>query len=126
MNTRTEILKAALEAISKDRNNTHGKPEDNFQTIADLWNAYLGGDRVLSPKDVAMLMALLKIARIRTGDYHPDHYSDLAGYAACGAEVAKKLYQNMGPQQGETCESDVEVLNVKPRRNPFKDITDKY
>ena len=37
--------------------------------------------------DVAMMMALLKIARIRTGTATDDSYVDLAGYAACGAEI---------------------------------------
>jgi hypothetical protein len=33
-------------------------------------------------------MALLKIARIRTGTATEDSFVDLAGYAACGAEIA--------------------------------------
>ena len=33
-------------------------------------------------------MALLKIARIRTGVGTPDSFIDLAGYAACGGEIA--------------------------------------
>lgn len=40
--------------------------------------------------DVAMMMALLKIARIRTGTATDDSYVDLAGYAACGAEINSK------------------------------------
>ena len=36
-----------------------------------------------------MMMALLKIARIRSGPSMADSYVDLAGYAACAAEVAK-------------------------------------
>lgn len=40
--------------------------------------------------DVAMMMALLKIARIRTGTATNDSYVDLAGYAACGAEINSK------------------------------------
>jgi len=39
---------------------------------------------------VAMMMALLKIARIRTGTATEDSFVDLAGYAACGAEIASK------------------------------------
>lgn len=36
------------------------------------------------------MMALLKIARIRTGTATDDSYVDLAGYAACGAEINSK------------------------------------
>ena len=35
-------------------------------------------------------LALLKIARIRTGTATDDSYVDLAGYAACGAEINSK------------------------------------
>ena len=38
--------------------------------------------------DVAMMMALLKIARIAGGAGTRDSFIDLAGYAACGGECA--------------------------------------
>lgn len=34
-----------------------------------------------------MMMALLKIARIATGQAKSDSFVDLAGYAACGGEI---------------------------------------
>ena len=55
--------------------------------IAALWTAYTGTD--VTPKDVAMMMALLKIARAKAGS-KPDTYVDLAGYAACGAEISAR------------------------------------
>lgn len=36
-----------------------------------------------------MMMALLKIARAKAGS-KPDTYVDLAGYAACGAEISAR------------------------------------
>ena len=36
--------------------------------------------------DVAMMMALLKVARINAGD-KADSFIDLAGYAACAGEI---------------------------------------
>ena len=36
------------------------------------------------------MMALLKIARIKTGTATEDCFVDLAGYAACGAEIFQK------------------------------------
>lgn len=39
-------------------------------------------------KDVAVMMALMKIARIKTGTGTADCFVDLAGYAACGGEIA--------------------------------------
>ena len=38
-------------------------------------------------KDVAMMMALLKAARIKSGE-KADSFVDLAGYAACAGEIA--------------------------------------
>lgn len=85
--TRAELLDAARQTVCADRQDVHGNPEDSFGTIANLWSAYLGHVR-LSPADVAAMMALLKIARIRGNPKHMDSWTDLAGYAACGAEVA--------------------------------------
>ena len=35
-----------------------------------------------------MMMALLKVARIKTGVGTVDSFADLAGYAACAGEIA--------------------------------------
>ena len=82
---RLETLKAAAECVCGSREEDYGSPEDNFSVIAALWTAYTGTD--VTPKDVAMMMALLKIARAKAGS-KPDTYVDLAGYAACGAEIS--------------------------------------
>lgn len=42
-----------------------------------------------SSVDVAMMMSLLKIARIKNGGGTGDSFVDLAGYAACGGELAE-------------------------------------
>jgi hypothetical protein len=54
-----------------------------------MWNAYLHGikKKNLDPWDVAAMMALLKIARISSGNAKDDNWIDLAGYAACGGEL---------------------------------------
>ena len=85
--TRTDILDAAREAVA-GRMETYGSPEDSFRRIAAMWNAYLApGDRQLTGFDVAMMLALLKIARARTAPGHTDNLVDIAGYAACAAET---------------------------------------
>ena len=84
---RADILATASEYVTKDRAATHGDAEDNFRRIAELWNAYLGADDITTI-DVAVMLALLKVARIRSNPTHADNWIDIAGYAACGGEIA--------------------------------------
>ena len=84
--TRDEILDAAKKIVTGDREKQYGSPEDNFGVIARLWSAYAG--REFTPVDVAMMMTLLKVARIKTGHYKADSYIDACGYLACAAEIA--------------------------------------
>lgn len=84
--TRAETLDRAKQCVCGQRENEYGSPEDNFRSIAALWSVYKNTD--FTATDVAMMMALLKIARIKTGTATEDSFVDLAGYAACGAEIA--------------------------------------
>ena len=87
--TRSEILDTAKEFVTKDRAASHGDMEDNFARIGALWTAQLA-DRLEKPitaSDVALMMALLKIARAGSNPAHLDNWIDLAGYAACGGEL---------------------------------------
>jgi hypothetical protein len=83
--TREECLDAAKACVCGTRKTEYGTLEDNFGRIARLWTAYYGSS--FTAVDVAMMMSLLKIARIQTGTKTNDSFVDLAGYAACGAEV---------------------------------------
>ena len=87
MNRKT-TLEQAMSIVCKDREAQYGSPEDNFGVISALWSDYLGYN--IEPHDVAILMALLKIARIKSGQCKADNYIDLAGYAACAAEIADR------------------------------------
>lgn len=86
---RTEILEAAARCVCGDREQDYGSPEDSFATITALWNAYLGASlgAEIDTKDVAAMLALLKVARIASGHAKEDNWVDLAGYAACGGEI---------------------------------------
>lgn len=83
---RRTILREAEKSICGQREQDYGSPESNFAIIAQLWTAYTGYD--FTSLDVAMMMCLLKIARIKNGGGTGDSFVDLAGYAACGAEIA--------------------------------------
>lgn len=89
---RTEILNTAIQYVSHDRNATHGDPEDTFANHAGLWTAYLqdrfGPVVKLESYDVALMMVLFKIGRLAANPRHLDSWVDIAGYAACGGELA--------------------------------------
>lgn len=89
---RADFLRRAQKCVCGGRDSDYGTPEDNFGTIAKLWTIYRG--TTFTGKDVAMMMALLKIARIRNGRYSADSYVDLAGYAACAGEIADLAEKN--------------------------------
>lgn len=89
---RADFLRRAQKCVCGGRDSDYGAPEDNFGTIAKLWTIYRG--TTFTAKDVAMMMALLKIARIRNGRYSADSYVDLAGYAACASEIADLAEKN--------------------------------
>ncbi len=86
---RLDVLSLAGDCISGSREEDYGRAEDNFGVIARLWNVYLQAkaDHLIDAKDVAAMMALLKLARIASGHAKSDNWVDLAGYAACGGEI---------------------------------------
>ena len=104
---RAEVLDSARACVCGGREHDHGKPEDNFSTIGLMWGVYLRAAHPelakvlpingIDAKDVAVMMALLKVARIATGS-SPDSFVDLAGYAACAGELAERK-----PRNDDTC-----------------------
>ena len=85
---REQTLKKAIEMVTGHREEDYGSPEDSFDLIARLWGDYL--NRRITAVDVSAMMGLLKIARIGTGRATEDSFVDLAGYAACGCEIATR------------------------------------
>lgn len=85
---RVQILTRAAEIVS-GKDSQHGSAEDNFGRIADMWSAYL--DKDVTARDVAVMMILLKVARISSGHQSDDNWVDIAGYSACGGEIEEKM-----------------------------------
>ena len=86
--TRSKILSTAKSYITRDRQADHGDAEDNFSRIAGYWSLHTG--ITLTATDVAVMMALLKVARIKQNPQHVDNWVDGAGYFACGGEIANQ------------------------------------
>jgi len=85
-----DICNNAGALVSGARHEDHGEKVVTHANIAALWNAYLGprADPPITPRDVALMMALLKIARTKSGNVNMDDYVDACGYAAIAGELA--------------------------------------
>lgn len=76
--TRTILEEAGSIVDNGTREHEYGSPQDSFSRIARLWSAYWQSP--VSPREVADLMILLKVAR---GTEKRDTLVDIAGYARC-------------------------------------------
>jgi hypothetical protein len=90
------ILLEANNLVSGDRQAAYGHPLDNFQLIADFWNAHLSERirkqgyakdalngfvlEIVRPEDVGLMMILLKTAR-EINSHKVDNLVDIPGYA---------------------------------------------
>ena len=86
--SRSVVLDTAKQLINGDRARQYGSAQDNFGCIASMWTAYTGTR--INASDVANMMALLKIARLRNGS-HEDSSIDGCGYLALGHELSKEV-----------------------------------
>ena len=81
----TSLLNETAEII-KNRGLVYGSPSVNHLRIAKLWSVYL--ERAIEPEQVAMCMAMVKIARLIESPKHVDSYADAAAYLAIAAEIS--------------------------------------
>lgn len=88
VSVREQTLDTAKNCVIGNREQDYGAPESNFATIASFWSDYL--DMNISAQQVADMMILMKISRIKNGGGTGDSYVDIAGYAACGNEILSK------------------------------------
>jgi hypothetical protein len=72
-------------AVIQDRGMDYGHPSDNMSRTASLWAAYL--EVPIDPHQVAMCMALVKVARsMETSKV--DNFIDGAAYFAISGQLA--------------------------------------
>lgn len=83
---RAQILQTASVYVTKDRAATHGDAEDSFAALAAVWSARIGVP--LRPDQVAIMLIDLKAVRAWDNPSHIDNWIDIAGYSACGGEIA--------------------------------------
>ena len=95
---KTEFLDK-VRSIVEEREEQHGSPKEIFDSIAIFWSDYLyrayGCNADLCGMDAALMMVQFKIARvIANPEKALDSLMDIAGYAACAAEVGGLLSQD--------------------------------
>ena len=83
-----ECLSQAITLSANDRQKDYVDKVDNHNNIARLWSAYLDTD--IKAHDVAIMMALLKMARTKLGAVSKDTYIDMAAYSAIAGEIKFK------------------------------------
>lgn len=81
------ILNTAAELIGGDRAATHGDMRAVHRDAARMWSLYIG--KPIDARDVAVMMALLKIVRQKHGRFNLDDYIDGAGYLAIAGALAE-------------------------------------
>ena len=85
---RKDILDEASRLTHGDRDKNYGTPLVNHQRIAAIWSVILGLE--ITPSQVALCMAGVKIARLVESPEHTDSFIDGAAYFAIAGELAGK------------------------------------
>jgi hypothetical protein len=92
----SDMLRHAAELVGGQRAADYGDKTVNHIRIAELWNYWLeesrknDADRRITPYDVAMMMMMVKVARLMHTPGHQDSHVDIAGYASILEEIANK------------------------------------
>ena len=83
-----QVLNRASVLVQGQREKDYGDKTENHNNIAKLWSAYL--DIKINAHDVALMMALLKMARTKLGEVSKDTYIDMSAYSAIAGEIKFK------------------------------------
>jgi len=106
-----EFLSKANVLVEGDRQKDYGDKLHNHSNIAKLWSAYL--DIEITAHDVAILMALLKVARTKLGQVSDDTYVDMSAYGAIAGEIKfrEPKKESEGERRGRETLTYIKTLN---------------
>ena len=116
----SDLLKETIKVITGPRAEDYGDKYNNHVNISELWSSYL--DHRISPHDVAICMALVKIARLKHRRTK-DCYIDIAGYAAIASEIESKKskkdvsFMTEGERRGQETMKHIKKLNREQKKN---------
>lgn len=92
------VMQEAQELVFGARAAAYGHPKENFERICALWNAYLAGKPSewydngcqIDAKDHAIMMILVKIARLQQTPDHRDSLVDICGYVGTYEKLLRR------------------------------------
>jgi hypothetical protein len=115
---RSHVLQTAERLVNNERNTQYDEPSADFARTAAMATAYFGIP--VAMHDVAAFMAMLKLSRIRHNPDHVDNWIDLAGYAACGADVAGAVESSTArtPRPIEDAKNETPPLGYRWQERP--------
>ena len=87
---RSTLCDYVKQIICKDRQDSYGAPEQNFETISKFWSIYLGCP--VTPVQVSNMMVLFKVARGMNNIAVVDNFLDAAGYSIIAASLEVKRH----------------------------------
>jgi hypothetical protein len=87
-----DILDEAKDLIA-DRGKDYGVAAINHLRISKYWSTYL--ERNIEPHEVAVCMALVKIARLQESPHHRDSYQDGVCYLALAGQIASTDWNDL-------------------------------
>lgn len=85
---KSNILKEAEKIIDGNRREEYGDMRECFARISGLWSSYTG--ITITKRDVAYMMILLKVARLKNNNFQRDSLIDVIGYSMC-ADVLDRM-----------------------------------
>ena len=96
------LLDEAKKLIGGNRQQDYGDKLKNHQNIANFWSIFL--EKQITAHDVAICMALVKVARLMN-QHKKDSYLDMAAYAAIAGEIEARTdkdisFESKGERRG--------------------------
>ena len=114
-----DLLDEAKKLIGGDRQEDYGDKLKNHQNIADFWSVFL--QKKITAHDVAICMALVKVARLMN-QHKKDSYLDMAAYAAIAGEIEKRTnkknisFESEGERRGRVTSERIKEWNKEQEK----------
>jgi len=114
-----DLLDEAKKLIGGDRQTDYGDKLTNHENIANFWSIFL--KTKVTPHDVAICMALVKVARLMN-QHKKDSYIDMAAYAAIAGEIEARTdkdisFESEGERRGRQTSEAIKQWHKEREKN---------